>query len=156
MLEISVLIIAICMVLFVLIGLGIAIAVLNVLRGLNKAVVAIEVRLETMLDKIVHTVKVAEEISSEVKDKLEAIRPFLNSIANVGQLLNCATKAAHAMNTVDKIKQAMSSLFTPKGKKICSSDVCAEKGSRRLADYLEWINIVYLLWHQLKKKDNKL
>ncbi len=89
--EISVLIIAVCMVLLLVVALIVAINLQKSLKNVNAAVTSVELKVDTVVDEVsevltqtTEALATVNEIAINVKDKIDATDPLFASIAKIG------------------------------------------------------------------------
>jgi uncharacterized protein YoxC len=139
--EISVAIIAICFVLLLLIGflfsLILIIGLFKSIKKINQTQSSLRADLQPVLNETSKTVAHVNQITENIKTKLEMTTPLFTSIAKTGQLME---------NALDKMNQEIE-----KPQKIISFSEEPQK-KFNIQDWIEWLALGVILWKKIKRR----
>lgn len=139
--DISLLIIAICMVLLLIFTIVLIVSLIKVVGALGKAVHTLEVKALPLLEEASTTLTTVKEITVKVKRKLDDADPLFNSIAKIGTLAEgFLTNDSHKRSRLHKIFE-----FSEEN----------EKSNSTLNDWIEWASLGLILWQKIKARMEK-
>ncbi len=140
--EISLVIIAVCLVLLIVVALIVGISLQKSLKNIDQAITSVEFKLDNALDEVSTTLCQAtatldslNELTISIKNKIDSTDPLFDSIAKVGHVVQGFLSSMPKENKFQNIINFTSS-----------------KEKFNIADLAEWVGLGVILWQKLKKR----